>query len=183
MNILRILAAAVLLLLLLFFPLLVHAQPPTWRYTLQVLESLPVHKSDASEAPSERKSRLTAYAQHLHAVTRSRHERALLIAVALHESHFARAVCEDGKLGDNGKAFGCWQSWEKDRSGGVKGQAQRAIKHLRMAENFCRSRNKNNPRPPHRVILAVSLYATGKYCTWPGASKRLATYRKVIARL
>ena len=154
--------------------------PPPWRYTLRALESLPVHKTDADEDPTERTARLTRYAQHLHAVTRSRHERALLIAVALHESHFSRAVCEGGKLGDNGKAWGCWQSWEKDRSGGVKGQAQRAIRHLRVAENFCRARHRGKV---NRVTGAVSLYATGKTCVWPGAKKRLATYKKVLARL
>lgn len=153
--------------------------PPPWRYTLAALQSLPVHKSDHDEAPADRTARLTRYAQHLHAVTRTRHERGMLIAVATHESHFSRAVCEGRELGDKGKAWGCWQSWEADRSGGVKGQAQRAITHLRKCQNFCRARNKQG----NSTLGAFALYATGKSCSHASSSKRLATYRQVMQRL
>ena len=103
--------------------------------------------------------------------------RALLLAKGKHESRFDVDVCRGETTGDSGKAFGCWQSWEKDRSGGIEGQARRADRHLWRCGNYCAARGFD------RVEGAISLYATGTTCEWSGAPARVATYRRVLAQL
>ena len=103
------------------------------------------------------------------------HGRALLLAVGWHESRFEGAVCSGERTADNGRAWGCWQSWDPDRSGGLRGQARRAADHLRRAGNYCAARGHD------RVAGAVSLYATGRTCTWTGAAARVRTYRAILA--
>jgi hypothetical protein len=144
--------------------------------TLSVLESLPIHKSDANEPPDERAARLRKIALAIDGAAEAREVRAMLLAVGKHESHFARSVCGGSKTGDDGKAFGCWQSWELDRSGGIVGQAKRAADHLRKAGNYCVARGH------HRVAGSLSLYATGRTCTFP-LKDRFADYQRYVSKL
>ncbi len=74
-------------------------------------------------------------------------------------------------------AHGCWQSWERDRSGGIDGQVRRALRHLRRAGNYCRGTGAR------RIHGAVSLYATGNRCAWIGADRRVRTWRALMKRM
>lgn len=144
--------------------------------TLSILRSLPVHKSDMGEEPSLRDTRLAEIADAIDAHAGTREERALLLAIGKHESHFAADVCDGRRLGDDGRAYGCFQSHDRDRSGGINGQVQRAIRDIRRARNYCAHRGY------HPIKGALSLYGTGRTCghNFPA---RLATYDWIVRRL
>ena len=144
--------------------------------TLDALLSFRPHKSDQDEDPEKRLARLERIADAIDSAAETRRERALLLAVGKHESHFARDVCEGDRTGDKGRAWGCWQSWSEDR-GEVRAQALEAAEHLRKAGNYCAARGHDRDRG------AVSLYATGRSCDWKGAAPRLRTYRQIVWRL
>lgn len=144
--------------------------------TLDALESFRPHQTDADEPEDDRRARLQRTADAIDSAAQTRQERALLLAVGRHESHFARGVCEGGRTGDKGRAWGCWQSWERER-GPVELQARKAAEHLRRAGNYCAARGFP------RVRGAISLYATGRGCNWVGASERVETYRRIVWRL
>lgn len=128
--------------------------------------------SDAGESAESRAARLAEIAAAIDAAGRTRVERALLIAVGRRESNWARATCSGELLGDHGRAYGCWQSWHPDRTGGIPEQARRAARHLRFGLARC-----GTPRG------ALSLYATGNRCEWAGVDNRLAYFHRVLARL
>jgi hypothetical protein len=144
--------------------------------TLSVLRSIPVHKSDWGEDLSLRETRLAELADSIDANASTIEERAMLIAIGKHESGFAEEVCAGEKLGDKGRAFGCWQSHDKDRGGGVTGQAQRAVRDIRRARNYCQTRGH------HPIKGALSLYGTGRVCTHQ-FPLRWATYERIVGRL
>ena len=145
--------------------------------TLGALERIPVHKSDTDENPLKRIARLRLVADAIDAATSKRGERAALVALGRYESHFARDVCEGVRLGDRGKAYGCWQSHDKDRSGGVEAQAQRAIRDLRRGGNYCRARGHDY------WTGAFSIYATGRQCSWSEAETRVRFMRNIEWRM
>lgn len=147
------------------------------RSTYEVLASLPTHKSDAGEPALQRAERLRDIASAVDGATLDATERAALISLGSHESHFSRTVCSGEQLGDGGRAFGCWQSHHPDRSGGVSGQARRAIAQLKRAGNYCRDESQDYWRG------AFSLYATGKTCDWAGAKERVLMMRRIGWRL
>lgn len=135
--------------------------------TLAALLQLPAHVTDLEEPEADRLARLSLIADAIDAATDDYSERRALIALGWHESRFSSRVCEGHETGDRGKAWGCWQSWERDRSGGIAGQASRAVSHLRRSGNYCRARG-------HRYWRgAFSLYATGRHCDWAGADVRV----------
>jgi hypothetical protein len=145
-----------------------------YRPVRSALHAMSVHKSELDEDPDRRSERLDVYAAIIKRVAKSRHETLLLLAVGECESHFAEKVCEGDVRGDNGKAYGCWQSWAASNED-IESQAKIAIQHLRMAEKFCARREGKYADP---IVNAVSLYATGKSCRWKGASKRVKAYRR-----
>lgn len=119
------------------------------------------------------KADVHALAQAVERATTDRRIRALVIAVGRFESGGWRPdVCDGTKTGDRGKAFGCWQSWHRDRSGGYDGQAKRAARHLRWALSECGTAEG-----------AVALYATGNSCRWSGAKERAEYAARIEARL
>lgn len=126
-----------------------------------------------SGAPCEgERADVDELARHIDAIP-DRRVRALVIAVGRYESGGWRDdVCSGSKMGDKGRAYGCWQSWHPDRSGGYEGQTKRAARHLRWALSECGT-----------LEGAVSLYATGNRCEWSGASERAEYARKVESRL
>lgn len=145
--------------------------------TLQALQRIRPHVTDSDEAPRDRVKRLSVIASSIEDATESQIERAALISLGRHESHFSKDVCEGARLGDKGKAYGCWQSHDTDRSGGVARQALRAIRDLRRGGNYCRARGYDY------LTGAFSIYATGRKCDWPGAAARVKYARNLAWRL
>ena len=70
------------------------------------LQRAPVHRSDAGEDPAARAARIRGIAEALAEATGSRRLVDLLLAVGRHESHWARAVGEGDRTGDDGLAWG-----------------------------------------------------------------------------
>lgn len=145
--------------------------------TLAALQRIPVHKTDRDEPEEARRLRLAEIAGAIDAVSRSRTERAALIVLGEHESGFARDVCSGERLGDAGRAYGCWQSHDRDRSGGVREQAERAIRDLRRARNYCSSRVAD------KLEGAFALYGTGASCAAEWAAKRARKTRALEWKL
>lgn len=145
---------------------LAHGEEEKTSESLILLRLLPADEDDQDEPPGDRDARLAEIASAIDSVSRSNLDRALLLSLGWHESRWSSAICSGEKLGDGGRAFGCFQSWERDRSGGLKGQARRAIRHLRRSGNYCASRGFE------RISGAFSLYATGSTCDWPAAKAR-----------
>lgn len=154
--------------------------------TLSVLQTFPVYTGDKSEPPDERLARLTEIAEAIDAATPDKHERALLIAVAWHESRFAAYVqhdhepCSKGHDGrcDSGRAYSLWQVHGTDRTGGVLAMAELARRQLRYGARKCRGKTLEET-----VRGAVSLFATGSRCSWSGADERVKTWARVWGRL
>jgi len=156
--------------------------------TLDALERVPVYSGDTGEPADERRARLGEMAQAIDGATHNRDERAMLIALAIHESNLARYVqldlgaCSDGASlrCDRGKAWSPWQLHGTDRTGGVTVAAQIAVGKLRAARRVCEERHGTRIEP---VAAAMSLYGTGATCQWPGVSARVATYRRIVGTL
>lgn len=156
--------------------------------TLAALERVPVYSGDTAEPVDERRVRLGELAQAIDGATHNRDERAMLVALAIHESGLARYVqldlgaCSDGASlrCDRGKAWSPWQLHGTDRTGGVTVAAQIAVSKLRGARRVCEERHGKRIEP---VAAALSLYGTGSTCQWPGVSVRVATYRRIVGTL
>lgn len=102
---------------------------------------------------------------------------ALLITLGSFESRFSRRVCENFKHAATGNpAVSCWQT-EVDDPQTVAQAARMAVVSLDKARRYCQVRG-HDP-----IEGALSLYATGKTCTWPEASKRAARFRAVYWRI
>ena len=112
------------------------------------------------------------------AATENKAGRALLISVAWHESRFEPDVIDCRKTGDSGRAVGAFQSWNLVCPVSVGDQAKEAIRHLKSARAYCKGRDMQD-----QMERAVSLYATGKTCSWPGAKKRWRTMVRVFPHL
>lgn len=144
---------------------------------IDVLRSMPVHRTDIDEPLKERALRLKRIADAVNHVSKTTDEAALLLTVGRYESGFARSVGKGDRTGDDGKAWGYWQSWDSDARGPVEVQAEYAIEHLRKAGNYCSARGHD------WVSGAVSLYATGSTCEWDGASERVETWKSIVRRM
>jgi hypothetical protein len=145
------------------------------RKILAVLEEFPVPKEDWGESPDLRKYRLDEVAGAVSAIG-DPGTRAMVVAIGYHESKWSSDICDGRKLGDRGKAYGCFQAHDPDRSGGISGQVERAARDARRARNYCRSKGY------HPVKGGFSLYGTGKVCTHPFPA-RWATYQRIVGRL
>lgn len=106
--------------------------------------------------------------------TTDRFERLMLASVAWHESRYANDVARCERLGDKGKAAGAWQTWAIQCPMTIQEQANEALRHLRSARRYCKGGSQYL-----QAVGAVSLYATGKTCTWNGAERRWATMRRL----
>ena len=145
--------------------------------TSTYLRGLPPHWDDRDEAPNEREGRLDEIALEIDGATEDRTERAMLLVLGWGESRWHTQVGDGDIKGDDGKAFGYFQSWEHDRSGGVRGQVERAIKHLRVAGNYCVSRGFE------RVQGSFALYGTGRLCEKESSKKRAQKSRRIAGQL
>ena len=154
-----------------------HAYGRQESRTFRALQAYAPAKEDLEESPAERRARLERIAYAIDSATEDRTERAALLSLGWHESRWRRSVCSGESLGDGGRAFGCFQSWEKDRSGGLQGQTRRAIRHLRRSGNYCRAKGGDY------LEGAYSLYATGEICDWSGAPERVASLWAAWRRL
>jgi hypothetical protein len=139
------------------------------------LRHLPPHQADVGAEGLEGYRIEVAAA--IDAATPEPRLRALLLAMGWRESRFRMAVGRGAILGDGGKAYGLWQSWDPDRTGGLKGQARRAVEHLEKARRYCARRGAR----PYEG--AISLYATGRTCYWNRAPSRARLARKLLARM
>ena len=157
--------------------------------TLRVLLSVPRHVSDLEEDDGQREERLKEIAAAIDAATPHAHERALLLSVGWWESRWASYVqfdapkChgENHPACDHGRAFGPWQGWRMSRTETLDEQAARALSLLRYHARRC---GEPGLATPASVRAGVSGYATGgRVCRWPGAEKRVRTWRSVVGRL
>jgi len=154
--------------------------------TLGVLLRFPRYEGDANEPESERVERLRELASAIDAATPWSAERALLVTVAKHESQLARhvqldeAACRDGESHqcDSGAAWSPFQLHGTDRQGGGRRAARIALSRLRGAAERCGGDTLET-----RYHGALALYATGSKCTWSGTAERIATWKRVLARI
>ena len=158
-----------------------------------MLLKLPVMAVD-DETPSDRRDRLHLVASAIATASTSEeglgstmNNAAALVAVGYKESGFSQKVgagrCNELPSGacDGGKAVGYWQTWESGARGeGVAGWSVRAIRHLRMGAGYCRVLGSKYST---MVFSSVSLYATGKRCSWSGAKERAQLASQVKAHL
>jgi hypothetical protein len=103
--------------------------------TLAALSRAPIHRSDADEAPEDRRKRLQEIAVAIDSAASDLDLRAWLIMTAQRESALARYVtddgpkCRDGQGGrcDSGRAFGAWQLHRMTRQESYTEQAIEAV--------------------------------------------------------
>jgi hypothetical protein len=153
--------------------------------TLAVLSRTPIHRSDADEAPEDRRKRLREIAVAIDSATSDLDLRAWLIMTAARESGLARYVtddgpkCRDGQGGrcDSGRAFGAWQLHRMTRQESYAEQAIEAVRRFKMAANSCRARGSDY------WLGGISRYATGASCDWTEAAERLASMQAIRGRL
>jgi hypothetical protein len=171
-----------------FFGLVRSAHGSTETPTESALYRVPVHRSDADEAPEDRRKRLREIAVAIDSATSDLDLRAWLIMTAQRESGLARYVtddgpkCRDGQGGrcDSGRAFGAWQLHRMTRRESYTEQAIEAVRRFKMAANSCRDRVTG---PDAYWLGGISRYATGATCDWTEAAERLANMRSIRGRL
>lgn len=159
---------------------------------LSAMLSLPEYSGDKGQSPEARRQLYTPVAAVIREVSRSRSEEALLVALAEHESGFARFViegrCSEGPPGqrcDGGKARGVFQlhqaacpaAW-KHPEGSPESMALEAgcaIRLLRWGGAQC----KDHALTP--IHGALGVYA-GRGCDWRGSEKRVVTMTKLLTK-
>ena len=151
--------------------------------------SLSQYVGDKVETLEQRSALYRPVAEAIAAVSRTNTEASLLIALAFHESGFARFVvegrCADGPPGqrcDGGRARGvfqlhqsaCPEAWklEGGSSQSVRAEAGCAIRLLRW------NADRGKDHAPSRLHAAFAGYAAREW-TWDGAAKRVETARKI----
>lgn len=154
---------------------------------LAAMLSLAPYTADRAATADEREALLQPLAYEISMVSRTPSEGALLVAVAFHESGFARYVltghCSEGPPGqrcDGGKARGPWQlhrqacpaAWGP--TGDLRTEATCALALLRWGGQQCRE----HARTP--VLGAVGMFA-GRGCHWSGAETRAKTATTLLA--
>lgn len=153
--------------------------------TFDAINELTRSEHDVDESELDRRARLKEIASAIDQATQSKRERAWLISLAYHESHFARYVdldwpeCKDGRTlrCDRGRAFGLLQAHNMTRLEGRGEQFELGIKRLRSGANYCKGQGFDPETG------AFSLYATGKTCGWSGAKRRVAFASRIVGRL
>lgn len=153
--------------------------------THAVLLSFIPSEFDADESPAARFTRLGEIADAIDSASPSLGDRARLISLAHHESHFARYVdldwpeCRDGttRKCDRGRAFGLLQGHRMTRNETRAEQMAIGLARLKSSGNFCKGQGFSEESG------AFSMYATGKICSWPGAHSRVKLARQIVGRL
>jgi hypothetical protein len=146
---------------------------------------MPRHFTDKDEPDEEREARLAALASVIEGATKNRTERAALIVIAWHETHFARYVhegrCSDGPRGkyecDSGRARGLFQIHNArgfDVPADDAGQAALALRLFRSHYERCRH------FMPDPMIGAFAAYGSGGMCAPTRWAERRATHTKYI---
>lgn len=153
--------------------------------TLAVLESFPVHVTDAEEPEEKRSRRLREIATAIDAATDRPTERAALLTIVRFESGAAAYVhedrCADGPRGklecDSGQAVGHWQLHGEVPSE-LGAQASKAVALWRFGLSRCR---RAHPDP---IAGAFQSFGTGGKCSPSAWSKKRAdTMRRIVERL
>jgi hypothetical protein len=151
--------------------------------------SLAPYVGDKADTPEQRSALYRPVAEAIAEVARTKSEASILVALAFHETGFARFViegrCTEGPPGqrcDGGKARGvfqlheaaCRDAWElKDGSvESIRAEARCAIRLLRW------NGERGKDRTPNRVLAAFAGYAARDW-NWDGAAKRVETARKI----
>jgi hypothetical protein len=151
--------------------------------------SLSPYVADRVDTPEQRSTLYRPVAEAIAEVARTKFEASILVALAFHESGFARFViegrCSEGPPGqrcDGGKARGvfqlheaaCHEAWElKDGSvESIRAEARCAIRLLRW------NAERGKDRTPNAAYAAFAGYAAREW-TWDGAAKRVETARKI----
>ncbi len=154
--------------------------------------SLAVYTGDRAETADEREALLTPVAYEISTVARTPSEGAFLVALAFHESGFARYViegrCSDGPPGqrcDGGKARGVFQlhkaacraAWAEPAGSrsSLRAEATCALSLLRWGGQQCRE----HALTP--AIGAFGMYA-GRGCHWSGAEARTRTVTVLLGK-
>lgn len=148
---------------------------------------------DRDVKPEDREAALRPVAEAVASAARTPVEAAELLALGMHESHFALAVVRDGCMGlpsaacDSGKARGPWQLHEAScraaytfpagTPDSVRAEARCAIAQLRFHGYRCRE-HALSP-----LMGSFAGFATGSKCHWAGAGERVLTTRRMSAEL
>lgn len=146
---------------------------------LSVMLAHPAY-SDRQAPSEEREFALRPVAEAIASAARTSTEAAELLALGMHESHFALAVVRDGCRGmgdtacDSRKARGPWQlhreacraAWAFDQGSveSTRVEARCAVALLRGYEAHCGS-----------LGGAYAMYGTGHSCSFRGSAARVAT--------
>lgn len=159
---------------------------------LAAMLTLPEYTGDKGQTPESRRQLYAPVATMIHDVSHSRSEEALLVALAEHESGFARFVvegrCSEGPPGqrcDGGNARGVFQlhaaacpsAWQHPEGSpeSMALEAACAIRLLRWGGSQCQAHALT---PIHG---ALGVYA-GRGCEWAGAEKRVVTMTRLLAK-
>lgn len=140
-----------------------------------VLMSLPRWHEDMDEPYTERWERLKEIAGGIDAATQNRTERAFLVMTAYEESRLAKFVhldlpkCREGKGGwcDRGRSFSVWQLKRMTRDETVAESAAVSLRRFKRAANYCAARGHD------RLEGGIAMYATGNFCRWNDARRRV----------
>jgi hypothetical protein len=155
--------------------------------------SLSPYVGDKIDTPEQRSTLYRPVAEAIAEVAKTKSEASILVALAFHESGFARFViegrCAQGPPGqrcDGGKARGvfqlheaaCREAWKlKDGSvESIRAEARCAIGLLRW------NAERGKDLTPTRVHAAFAGYAARGW-DWDGAAKRVETARKIEKEL
>jgi hypothetical protein len=150
---------------------------------LSAMLSLPPAALDRSESVEQRTALFLPVAEAIARVSRSDRQAALLIAQAWEDTKLARYVlegrCHDGPVGqrcDNGKARGPWQVHKWCTATTLDGEARCALRAASSGMDRCRGHAQS---PVHGAFAGLA----ARDCSWPGADRRVGTYRSVLSAL
>lgn len=164
-------------------------KPPKRWPTMALIESTQRHHTDATEDQKKQDARMFDIARAVDAATSDTLERAVLLTIAIHETHLAAYVyegrCADGPRGqaecDRGLAFGPWQLHAAPQvpvPATTAGQALRALLLFRWGSNSCRS------SVPDEISAGLAHYGRGHGCGSTASSDARAAYaRRIVSRL
>jgi hypothetical protein len=164
-------------------------EPPRKWLTLSVIKNSELSHTDDSEEIKKQDARLFDIATAIDTATTDKMERAVLITIAVHETHLASYVyegrCSDGPRGkyecDEGRAFGPWQLHAAPLVPvpvTTTGQAARALALYRYAHNRCKSVTND------AISAGLAHYGRGNSCgSTPSSDKRAKYARSIVGRL
>jgi len=160
---------------------------------LAAMLALPQYAGDRGETLEQRTELYRPVAAVIAETARSREAAAALVALAWHETKFARAVIEghcdrmpaDSRC-DHGRARGVFQLWAvacrsawalpEGSPESLRAEARCAIGNLYSARNRCAVRAAD-------INAGMFSGYRGASCLWPAAARRVQTMREVLAVL